>query len=358
MPAAVSLIVGLAALIIGAEVLVRFGTLLARRLHISPIIIGLTIVSIGTSAPELAVGIDGVRRGAASLVLGNIIGTNVVNIMLILGLSAAIRPILIRDRTMRLDLPFMIVSAILLWALSADGYLSMVDGMILLAVAIIYMTVIVVTARHGGPDNSEYLEMLEHGIAPPAAVAAAGSSSVSSDDDGGATAGGPAAADDGDGPLPRDWKLIVRDLFLLVASIAVVVVGADLMVNGAVEIAEFFGVSEMIIGLTIVAIGTSAPELATTLMATIRGKRSIAIGNLIGSSTLNLTFILGLSVLFGNYRVPVDRALLQINLPVMVAASVLCLPIFLTGRRIRRLEGGFMVLGYLAYLTFLITTAL
>ena len=320
MPAAIALLLGLAILVGGAELMVHFGTLLARRLRISPIIIGLTIVSIGTSAPELAIGIDGIRRGTGSLVLGNILGTNVVNLMLILGLSAAIRSLVIRQRTLTLDLPAMVVSAVVLFVLASDGLLSRIDGAILLALALVYLAVTFFTTKRRTFAASE-------------------------------------VSDDDDGPPPeRTGRLIARDLVLLLVGIVVIVWGADLLLNGAVAVAEYFGISEAIVGLTIVAIGTSAPELATTLSATLHGKRSIAIGNLIGSSTLNLTFVLGTSLLVGAGAdaVAVERSLLTVNLPIMVGVSLLCVPIFWSGRRVSRVEGALMVCGYAVYLGFLI----
>ncbi|QAY62948.1 calcium/sodium antiporter [Xylanimonas allomyrinae] len=317
----VTLVAGLVFLIGGAEVIVRYGTRLARRLGISPLIVGLTVVSIGTSAPELAVGIDAMSRGQGSLVLGNIAGTNMVNLLLILGLAAAIRPIALQRQTLRLDLPAMVGSAVLLLALSLDGTLSTWEGVLLLGIAVGYTLVLIRTARR---DSMAQV------------VATADPS--------------PEAGDE----PPRTRRSVVVDVLLLVLGIAVVVFGADWLVTAAVEIAELFGVSETLIGLTIVAIGTSLPELATTILATVRGSRSIAVGNLIGSSTYNLTFILGGSLLFGPPAVGVDPQLVGVDLPLMVGAALLCVPVFLTGRRISRREGIGFILLYAAYMTYLI----
>ena len=338
-----SLVLGLAVLVAGAEVIVRFGTRLAERLGISPIVIGLTVVSIGTSAPELAVGIDAMRRGAGSLVIGNIAGTNLVNILLIMGLSAAIRPILIRDQTMRLDLPAMVTSAVLLLVLSLDGYVSTWDGVALLAVGVGYMvTLFLQSARYSQ----------EHSSLEPDSVQAAHLAEHPDDE----LDSGHDPSQPGDVPAPRSGRAVALDLVMLVAGIAVVVVGADWLVDGAVGIAEHLGLSQALIGLTVVAIGTSAPELVTTLVSTIRGQRAIAIGNLLGSSTLNLTLILGGSLLFGPTQVPVDPYLVRINVPLMVAAVLVCIPVFLTGRRMTRWEGGLFVAAYVAYLTALVAT--
>ncbi len=316
------LVAGLAALIGGAELIVGFGTRLARRLGISPLIVGLTIVSIGTSAPELAVGIDAMRRDAGSLVLGNIAGTNLVNLLLILGLSAAIRPIVLQRQTLRLDLPAMAGSSVLLVILASDGVLSTWDGLVLLTAAILYTARLLRTAKRQASAESLTREVVH--------------------------------TDEEPRPGGSRW-LVVRDLGLTVVGIAVVVVGADWLVTAAVAIADSFGVSETLIGLTVVAVGTSLPELATTITATIRGGRSIAVGNLIGSSTYNLTFILGTSLLFGPHEVAVTQQLVQVDLPLMLGAALLCVPVFLTGRRISRWEGAGFVVAYAAYLTYLVT---
>lgn len=332
----VSLLAGLIALIAGAEVIVRYGTRLAERLGISPLIIGLTIVSIGTSAPELAIGIDAMVRDQGSLVLGNITGTNMVNLLLILGLAAVIQPIALPRQTLRLDLPAMVLSSLLLLVLALDGGLSTWEGVVLLAVAIGYTLLLIRTARRE----------------------AAGSTTDGSTADREAVGGEtPATAES----QPVDvfpgtgLRSTAVELVLLVVGIAIVVKGADWLVTGAVGIAGLFGVSETLIGLTIVAIGTSLPELATTILATVRGSRSIAVGNLIGSSTYNLTFILGGSLLFGPHVVTVDPQLVGIDLPLMVGAALLCIPVFLTGRRITRAEGIVFIVAYAAYLTYLIT---
>ncbi|MCL2423930.1 MAG: calcium/sodium antiporter [Micrococcales bacterium] len=317
------LILGLVMLVGGAEVVVKYGTRLAYRLHVSPIIIGLTVVSIGTSAPELAVGIDGMVKGQGNLVLGNIVGTNIVNLLLILGLAAMIRSVAIRRSTLKLDLPAMVAASLLLLVIALDGDLSTWDGLILLSLGMAYMWTVVATARRRTAG------------------------SVETDDEGAAEV-----------QVPRPGaKRALGDLALIVVGIAVIVVGADRLVTGAVGIATSLGVSDAVIGLTVVAIGTSAPELATTIMATIRKQRAIAIGNLLGSSTLNLTLILGASLLFGPSAVAVDRTLVTVDLPIMVAVALVCIPIFTTGRQISRREGAFMVAAYLGYLTFLVVTA-
>lgn len=306
----VLVVVGLAALIIGAEGLVRGGSAIAARLGISPMLVGVTVVSIGTSLPELAVGIDAAVHDAGPLAVGNIAGTNIVNILLILGLSAAMVPLTLRRQTVRLDLPVMVVSALLLWALAANGSLSRLDGTILLLLAIAY-TITVVRAEISGDDAL------------------------------------PDVLDTASVPDRIGWRIVQ-----LVGGVVVVVVGAEWLVTGAVDVAGDLGVSEAVIGLTVVAIGTSAPELVTTIMSTIRGERDLAIGNLIGSSIYNVTFILGTTSLFRPLEVTDE--LIRIDLPLMAAVALICVPVFLTGRRITRLEGVAFVVGYVVYLVLVI----
>lgn len=306
---ALLIIAGLVALVIGAELLVRGAAALALHLGISPMVVGLTVVSVGTSLPELAVGIDAARLGAGPLAVGNIAGTNVVNLLLILGLSAAIAPLAISSSTIRFELPVIAIAAILFLVLSLDGELSRLDGAILFLFAIAFT---VQTVRKGKQDPVP----LE--VADPLVI-------------------------------PRSPWL---EAAVMVAGMVVVILGAHWLVLGAVDTARVFGVSEAVIGLTIVAVGTSMPELVTTLISTIRGERDVAIGNLIGSSVYNLAFVLGVTALL----VPLDvtQELIRIDLPVMVAVALLCIPVFITGRKVSRAEGIAFMVGYAVYLGALI----
>ncbi|UOE43885.1 calcium/sodium antiporter [Agromyces larvae] len=332
MPAVVWLILGLVALVFGAELVVRAGARLARRLGIPPIVVGLTVVSIGTSLPELAVGIDSVRVGAGSLAIGNIAGTNVVNILLILGLSAAIRSLSVGLQTLRLDLPMMGGAALLLYFFAADGVLEVWEGAPLVLFAIVYTLLLMRwTRRESAFVVAEFAEEY------PAEAEA--------------EAGAPEAATT---RTVHTVRSTIMQAIVLLAGIGVTILGADWLVDGAVEVASALGVSDALIGLTIVAIGTSAPELATTIISTIRGERDIAIGNLIGSSIYNLTIILGITLLVAPGAVPIEPELVLIDLPIMVAVSFALAPLMLSGRRVSRGEGVFMVAAYVAYLTFLI----
>ncbi|QIV81126.1 calcium/sodium antiporter [Mycolicibacterium frederiksbergense] len=311
-------LVGLVALIIGAEIMVRGGAEVASRLGISPIIIGLTVVSIGTSAPELAVGVAAVGEGSGALAVGNIAGTNVVNLLLILGLSALLVPLTMAARTLRFELPVMAGAAALMLVLSLDGVLTQLDGVILVTGAVAYTVALIrTTRRETAAVVQEYDEEY-----PPEQVA-----------------------------VRTRTPLHVA---MMVGGIVIVVIGADWLVDGAVGMARSFGVSDALIGLTVVAIGTSAPELVTTVMSTIRGNRDIAIGNLLGSSIYNILLILGATCLVATDGLALPASLVRIDIPVMVAVALVCIPIFVTGRRVSRGEGGGMVLAYLAYLTFLL----
>ena len=299
---------GLLALVAGAEALVQGGATIATRLGVSSLLVGLTVVSIGTSLPELAVGIDAALNDAGTMAIGNIAGTNIVNILLILGMSAAMVPLVLHRRTLRVDLPCMVVSAIALLILCAGGTLSRFDGAVLLILAVTYTGLVIradLTSKSSPPEAEE---------APP-------------------------------GPWPTA-------LLQLGGGIAVVVLGADWLVDGAVQVATDLNVSEAVIGLTVLAIGTSAPELVTTLVSTARGNRDLAIGNLIGSSVYNITLILGATAMVA--PIPVDDDLLRIDIPLMTAVALLCIPVFISGRRISRLEGAAFVAAYAVYLTLLL----
>ncbi len=304
---------GLLALVVGAEVLVRGGSGLAAWLGIRPMVVGLTVVSLGTSVPELAVGIDAAVTGSPGLAVGNIVGTNLVNVLLILGLSALLIPVVFQHQTLVFDLPAMTVAALALLLLSLDGTLTRVDGLLLLAGAVAYTWALLRLSRRDAAEE-------------------------------------PATEGVDDEPPPRP----LRHAIALLVGMGVIVLGADLLVEGAVSGAEQLGISEAVIGLTVVAIGTSAPELVTTLLSTYRGDREIAIGNLLGSSIYNIVFVLGLTVLVAPRGVPVPDEVLTADLLLMTAVAVVCVPVFVSGARINRVEGALFVGAYVAYLVWLV----
>jgi cation:H+ antiporter len=314
-------LVGLIVIVFGAELLLRGATRIAAMLGIKPILIGLTVVSVGTSAPELAVGITAVFEGKGGLAVGNIAGTNIFNILFILGLSAAIRPLPLQLQTLRLDVPVMIAAAIALFLMALDGVLSRTEGLVLVAAAIAYTAALILLSRR---ESSEMKQEFAEEFSRQALGTGRGAA----------------------------WGL--WNTLLLVAGMALTVFGADLMVGGAANLARMVGVSDAVIGLTIVAIGTSAPELATTIVSTLKDERDVAIGNLIGSSISNIVVILGLTCVAAPNGVDVSPDVLRIDLPLAAAVAIVCWPVFRSDRMVSRREGIVFVTLYVAYLTTLV----
>lgn len=306
---------GLGLLIGGAEVLVRGASRLASLAGLSHLVIGLTVVAYGTSAPELAVGLQGVLSGREDLALGNIIGSNIFNVLFILGASALAAPLLVSAQLVRLDVPIMLGSSLLVWALAADGRVGRWDGLLLLLLAAGYTALQLRMGRQNGPPESSN----ETRAARPAAIAA--------------------------------------QLGLVIAGVALLALGSRWLVRGAVEIATWMGVSPLVIGLTIVAAGTSLPEAATSVLSALRGERDIAVGNVVGSNIFNLFLILGAAALFAPSGIPVTPAVLKFDFPVMIAVAAVCLPLFYTGAVVSRLEGLLLLAYYGAYALYLILSA-
>ncbi len=320
MAAALLFLVGLATVVAGAEFVVRGGAKLAARLGVSPLIIGLTVVAIGTSAPELAIGIDAALQGNGALAVGNIAGTNTFNLLFILGLVAVMRPLPLDAQTIRFNLPAFILSAGALFLMGLDGRLTTLEGVILIAGAIVFTLLTVrIARRESQAVRAEF------------------------------------AQEYGERLSPHPVRQMVINSVILVAGIVIIGFGADWLVDGAVELARIFGVSDAFIGLTVVAIGTSAPEIVTAIVATIRNERDIAVGNLIGSSVYNILLILGVTSVVPSGDIPVPPELAFVDLPVMLGATLLCIPVFVTRRMVSRLEGLLFVGSYVVYLSYLIT---
>jgi len=325
--ASIVLLAGLAALVVGAEMVLRGGSRFAVLMGVRPLVIGLTVVSIGTSIPELAVGITASLEGSGSISVGNIAGTNMVNILFILGLSALFRPLMLHLQVIKIDLPVMVIAAALMAGLAWDGVLSPLDGILLLAVAVVY-TVLLLRQHESAAVEEEFEDMCGGGMEKSC------------------------------GDLPprkrnaRQARL--KNAMLLAAGMGISVVGAVWTVDGAVDIARALKVSEAIIGLTVVAIGTSSPELVTTIIATLRNERDVAVGNLLGSSIYNILVILGLICIATPGGLPVERQLLMLDIPLMAGVALACVPVFWSGKCISRLEGGLGVAAYLIYLLWLV----
>lgn len=317
---AAQIVAGFVLLVGGGELLVRGAAALAVAARISPLVIGLTIVAFGTSAPELAVTVQSAWAGSPELAVGNAVGSNIANILLILGSAALIAPLLVQSRVIRIDVPLVIAASIGLWLLSLDGMLARLDGAMLLAVLIAYLVWSVFEGRQEPADlQDEFAEALPEGR------------SVT-------------------GHVGRQVVLVLVGLVLLVIS-------ARVLVDGASEIARTLGVSELVIGLTVVAIGTSLPELVASVMASIHGQRDIAVGNVVGSNLFNILGVLGVGTLVAPAGIAVPEQVLTLDMPIMIAATLLCLPVFFTGRRISRLEGGVLLGYFFAYIAYVLLGA-
>ncbi len=311
-------IAGLLLLIAGAELIVRNAARLASDLGISPVVVGLTVVAFGTSAPELAISIQSALRGAPDIALGNVIGSNIANILLILGLSASIVPLIVAQQLIRFDVPVMIGASLLVYFMALNGFISRMDGLMLASLMVVYLTWVVVQARKEKQEiQQEYAS--EYGA---------------------------------DRQLTR--ATIIKRLLFFAAGLVVLVVGAQWLVSSSAAIARTLGVSELVIGLTIVAVGTSAPEIATSLVAALRGERDIAVGNVVGSNIFNLMFVLATTALIAPSGVAVSPAALAFDLPFMVAVAVACLPTFFTGGVVARWEGILFIGYYATYILFLL----
>lgn len=312
-------ILGLVLLVAGAEFLVRGAAGLAVRLGITPLVIGLTVVAFGTSAPELAVSVQAGLAGQSNIAVGNVVGSNIVNVLLILGLSALIVPLVVSQQLVRIDVPLLIGASVLFLLMSLDGRIGLFDGILLFSGIVAYILFALRQSRHESKlVEDEYAQ--EFGA-------------------------------------DKVGKALPLQIVLIVAGLGMLVLGSHWLVDGAVAFARHFGVSELIIGLTIVAIGTSLPELATSVVAALRGERDIAVGNVVGSGIFNILAIAGIAAIVSPGGLTVAPALIRFDMPVMIAAAVACLPIFAVGHLIPRWEGAVFILCYAAYTSYLILDA-
>ena len=311
---------GLLALVAGAEALVRGASRMALSFGLSPLVVGLTIVALGTSAPEMAVALGAALDGKPDLAIGNVIGSNIANTLLILGVSAIIVPLSVAGQIIRQEVPILIAVTLLLLGFAYNGMITRAEAAVLLCLMLAYTTFLVVQSRRASTQTKAEFE----GEMPP------------------------------DSGWDRHWSV---QLALVAGGLGLLVLGADWLVSAAVEVARALGVSDLVIGLTVVAIGTSMPEIATSILAALRGERDIAVGNVVGSNLFNILGCLGLAGVGSSAGLPVPQAALSFDLWVLLAVSFACLPVFLTGREIARWEG-FVFLGYyLAYTAFLILKA-
>lgn len=320
--AVVSLVAGLLLVVAGAELLVRGATRLAAAFQVPPLLVGLTVVAYGTSAPEFAASIGAAAGGSGALALGNVLGSNVFNVLFILGLSALIAPLTASAQLVRFDVPLLVGVSALAWALANDGALGRGDGWALVAVAVLYTGVIV------------YLAQRRPALAAGPEVPAAHELPAS-------------------GALPGRLLDVARILVGLVG----LGFGARFLVDGSVTLARGAGISELVIGATLVAAGTSLPEVAASLVAAVRGQRDLAVGNVVGSNLINLLGVLGVSALVAPGALAVPAGALSFDFAVATFVAVACLPVFFTGARIARWEGALFLAFYLAYVAYLLLRA-
>lgn len=309
---------GLVVLVTGAEALVRGAAKLALALGMSTMIVGLTVVAFGTSAPEAAISISAVFEGS-QIAFGNVVGSNIFNILFVLGLGGVLATLPVSRDLLGLDLVTMLVATVVVTLFGLDGAIDRIEGLVLFAGICGYIWWMVRRGRREAAQKSEELDL---------------------DDEPG-----------GEGSS-------LLHLGLLVAGLVMLTVGSQWLVDGAVGIARAMNVSELVIGLTIVAIGTSAPEVATTIVAITRGERDLAVGNAVGSCIFNLLFVLGIAGSLGPEGVEVPAQAIALDVPVMLAASFVCVPIFLTDWRISRPEGLMLLCYWAGYTTFLVLGAL
>ncbi len=307
-----AVILGLGLLYIGAEVLLKGAVGLAKRLGVSPFVIGLTIVALGTSAPEWFAGVGAVLKGQPDINMGNVVGSNIANILLILGATAVVCPIPTITRYVKREVPIVIAVAVVGFLMMLDREISRVDGLLLL---LMLGTFLYWSYRQSRVD-AELLAMEIAASDKPVVIK------------------GPGA--------------VFAGVAFTIVGVVVLSVGAEVMVNGAVELAREFGVSEQVIGKTLVAFGTSVPELATSLVAALRKQPDIAVGNVLGSNIFNITLVLGTTSLID--PLPVQDVVLFMDMPVVLVASMACVPIMLIGRCISRWEGILLLAGYLVYI--------
>lgn len=315
----VMLVLGLVLLTIGAELLVRSASALAAAVGISPLVVGLTVVAFGTSAPELVVSIQSTLKGQPDLAIGNVVGSNILNVLLILGISSLIVPLRVSQRLIRFDVPLMIVLSLIVLGFAFDGRIGRIDGLILTSGLICYTAWAIRTSRkEQAVIKAEY--EAEFGVQETS-------------------------------PAIRRHVL---NAALLLVGFGLLICGSDWFIESAVVIARSLGISELVIGLTIVAAGTSLPEVATSVIAAIRGERDIAVGNAVGSNIFNIMAVLGISSFLSSEGVAVSTDAFTIDIPVMVAAAVACLPVFFTGHVIARWEGAMFLAYYCAYTTLIV----
>jgi len=316
---AVYFVVGVIALVGGAEALVRGSARLAARTGLSPVVIGLTVVAFGTSAPELAVSLGASFRDEADLAIGNVVGSNIANVLLVLGISAVVGSgLVVAQRIVRIDVPIMVGVSVLLLLFGLDNQLTRWEGGAFVCMLLVYISWTVIATRRS--TKAQVIEQYDEAL--------------NFDD------------------LADSSPLV--DIGFVLLGLMLLVVGSTALVEAATDIATSLGVSELVIGLTVVAIGTSLPEIATSVLAAARGQRDLAVGNAIGSNLFNILAVLGITALVSPSSIPIPDGALTLDIPVMIAVAIACLPIFANGYSLLRWEGALFLTYYAAYLGWLV----
>jgi cation:H+ antiporter len=310
------LAVGVVLLAVGADAFVRGASGVAERFGISQFVIGLVVVGFGTSTPELAVNIDAALGGSTDIAVGNVVGSNITNLGVILGLSAAVSPLVVHLRMVRVELPIVIAISFGLWGAAAYGQIMRWEGALMFLGFVAFLVFLLKTSKSEPADvKAEYAEEAREAHAAK--------------------------------------SIGVMTLFIIV-GLALLMLGAHWCITAAVSLAKLWGMSELAIGLTIVAVGTSLPELASTVAAAYRGNSDIAIGNVLGSNIYNILFILGITAMIT--PLPTTGAtLMWLDLPVMIGFALVLVPMMLTGLEITRWSGVMLLLGYAAYVAYLLS---
>jgi len=318
----VTLFFALIVMVIGAELLVLGASRLATMLGVSQLMIGLTIVAFGTSAPELVVSIKGALTNHSDLVIGNCVGSNIFNILFIIGACAAIAPLVVTKQLIKLDVPIIIASHFLFLFVGLDGEIDRFDALILLTCFALYYSFVIYKNLQETPSTKDI-------------NSADASKEIST----------------------YTTFEAIKQIGFITSGLILCILGAGWALDSSVMMARILGVSELVIGLTIVSIGTSLPEVVTSIVATIRGQRDLAIGNVVGSCIFNILGVVGLAVLISPEGITVAPSVLTFDLPVAIIASIACLPIFFTGYKISRWEGFVFLFYYTAYISYLILQA-
>jgi cation:H+ antiporter len=317
---AIFFVLGLLALVAGAEALVRGASKIALSLGVSSLVVGLTIVAFGTSAPEVAVSVGAALSGATDIAVGNVVGSNIFNVLFILGASALIAPLVVHSQIIRQEVPIMIGASLLLLVVVLDGRLGAWDSALFLALLAVYTFFLI---RQSRAETKEIRDEYDGAVRR-------------------------------EGGWDSHWAVQIG---LIVVGLALLVLGSNWLVDAAVAFARAFGVSDLVIGLTIIAAGTSMPEVATSITAAIRGERDIAVGNVVGSNTFNILGCLGVSGLAGGQGLGIAPAVMNFDIWVMLAVALACLPVFVAGREIGRGKGALFLAYYAAYVAYLILDA-